>query len=68
MNFHKKYKIYDLFRNVEIKHMTGMRMDRQGNVNLIIYIDKANPNREILERDKIYCNEFRFEEVEDEET
>jgi len=53
-----KYRIWDKKRNKFAKQITTFKLDREGNINLIVYLDKANKTREITEREKIFTNEF----------
>ena len=53
-----KFRVWDVFRKVFAKQITTFKFDRDGNINLIVYLDKVNKTREINELKKIYTNEF----------
>ena len=65
MNIIKKYRIYDKFRNKEIKNILSIHLDREGQINLITYTDKKiKQPLPIKSTNKIFCNEFEIVEVE----
>ena len=53
-----KFRVWDKFRGVFAKQITTFKFDRDGNINLVVYLDKANKTREILETEKKFTNEF----------
>jgi len=55
-----KFRAWDKYRKVFAKQILTFKFDRDWNINLIVYIDKTNKTRAILEEDKIYCNEFEL--------
>lgn len=58
MNREIKFRIWDKIRSCYAKQITTYKLDRNNNINLIIYLDKTNKMQEIKECDKIYTNEF----------
>ena len=62
-NFHNKmkntkFKIFDKDRKVFARQITTYKLDRENNISLVVYLDKANKTRDITEKEKIYCNNF----------
>lgn len=57
-----KVRAWDKSRNRMVMNITTIKIDRRNNVPcLIVYPDKKiNPYKEIKEKDKVYCNEFKL--------
>ena len=53
-----KFKVWDKHRKKFAKQVITFKFDRIGNINLIVYLDKTNKTREILDYEKICTNEF----------
>ena len=55
-----KFRVWDKHREVFVKQITTFKFDRDGNINLVVYLDKANKTREIFDTEKICTNEFEI--------
>jgi len=55
-----KFRIWDKRRKMFAKQITTFKFDREGNTNLVVYLDKTNKTREIIEQEKVYTNEFEL--------
>jgi hypothetical protein len=55
-----KFRVYDKFRKKFAKQLLTFKFDRDGDINLVVYLDKEIKNGEILDEDKIYTNEFEI--------
>ncbi len=55
-----KYKVWDIDREKFAKQIITFKFDRNGNINLIVYLDRTNKTREITDEEKIYTNNFRL--------
>jgi len=42
-----KFRVWDKRRNKFAKQITTFKFDREGNINLVVYLDKANRTKEI---------------------
>ena len=54
----EEFKIWDKYKKCFAKQITTFKFDRDGKVNLVVYLNKANKSREILDSEKVFCNEF----------
>ncbi len=55
-----KLRVWDNFRKKFAKQITTFKFDRCGNINLVVYLDRANKTKEITEQEKIYTNDFKL--------
>jgi hypothetical protein len=55
-----RFRVYDKFRKQFAKQLLTFKFDRDGDINLVVYLDKEIKNGEILDKDKIYTNEFKI--------
>lgn len=55
-----KFRVWDKDRKKFAKQITSLKFDRDGNINLVVYLDRVNKTREILDNEKIYCNNFEI--------
>ena len=55
-----KFRVWDKDRKKFAKQITSLKFDRDGNINLVVYLDRVNKLREILDNEKIYCNNFEI--------
>ena len=55
-----KFRVFDNFRKKMVKQITSYHLDRDNNINLIVYIDKVNKTRPIFDIDKNFCNNFEI--------
>ena len=55
-----KFRVWDNFRKKFAKQITTFKFDRCGNINLVVYLDRANKTKEITEQEKIYTNDFEL--------
>ena len=53
-----KFRVFDNFRKKMVKQITSYKLDRDNNIDLIVYIDKVNKTRPIFDEDKQFCNDF----------
>jgi len=53
-----KFRVWDKLRKKFAKQITTFKFDRNGDINLVVYLDRINKTREILDKDRIYTNEF----------
>ena len=53
-----KFRVWDKPRKKFAKQITTFKFNRDGNINLVVYLDKANKTQKITEQEKIYTNEF----------
>ena len=51
-----KFRVWDKIRKRFAKQITTFHFDRNGNINLVVYLDKANKTRPINNIDKIFCD------------
>lgn len=56
-----KFRVFDLDRNCYATQITTFKFNRDGEINLVVYLDKIQRKGEILDEDKIYCNNFTIE-------
>lgn len=53
-----KFRVWDKNRKIYAKQIISYKLDRNNEINLVVYLDKKNKQNEIFDSEKIMTNEF----------